>query len=132
MLRFTFLFLLLVLAAAVPAKAQKTLRVWFLKGATKATAYGQLNGYPDSAQFIIRVRPGQSLDVKQLKPERSTHYASLSITDPTGAPVSDHDASCNSEQRVSQTVAGDYVVRAVECQKADPWNGNFRLRFTVK
>jgi hypothetical protein len=46
--------------------------------------------------------------------------------------VGDSDASCNNRREISPTVAGDYRIEVVECQKADRWRGRFYLRVSVR
>lgn len=120
------------LAASSAIFAQSSSRVKFAKGATSANIVGKLNGFKDNKIYRIKVREGQTLNTEQIMNEASLHYISVSITDPSGADVTDSDASCNSRKEVTPTAAGDYVITVYECQKADKWRGSFKLKVTVK
>jgi hypothetical protein len=121
---------LLILSTAV--YAQSAARVKFGKNATSAIVSGNLNGYKDQKVFVIKVRAGQTLDTAQIKAETSTHYISVSIKSPSGEDVTDSDASCNSAKTAAPTEAGDYTITVYECQKADAWSGQFKLKVSVK
>lgn len=111
------------------AAAQKTTRVKFGRGAVSAVVSGHLSGYRSKKVFLIRVRSGQTLRTEQIG---SRHNITLFIEAPNGEDVTDSDASCNNRKEVSPTLAGDYRITVVECQKADPWRGTFRFRITVR
>jgi hypothetical protein len=87
-----------------------------------------LTGYSDSETYVIKVRSGQTLRTKQT----GKNYITISIKDPNGTYVGDADASCNNRKEVAPTVAGDYTLTVVQCQKADEWYGRFRFRVTVR
>jgi len=109
--------------------AQKTTRIRFTKGATKATVSGTLNGYRSRRVFIIKVRSGQTLSTTQVG---NSHDITIYIKNPAGDDVGDSDASCNNRREINPTDAGDYQINVVECQKADAWKGSFRFRVTVR
>jgi hypothetical protein len=113
--------ILLVLVIASTAFARPVKRIKFPRGATKVTVKGYLNGYKDEQIYLIRVRKGQKMTLE------ANRYVSLFITGPNGEDASDMDLSCHSHQVVENTKAGDYKIRAVECEKADPWKGSFKL-----
>ena len=115
---------LLTTCLTVPAHPVR--RIKFLRGATKVTVSGYLDGYKDSQTYVIRLRKGQRMTLD------ANRYVSLYITGPNGEDASDMDASCHSHQIVENTKAGDYKIRAVECRKADPWKGNFKLSVRVR
>ena len=116
--------LILVLSSIVFARPVKRIKV--PRGSNKATVSAYLNGFKDSQTFVIRLRKGQRL---KLEANRSV---SLYITDPNGEDASDMDLSCHSRQIVENTKAGDYKIKAVECRKADPWRGSFKLSVNVR
>ncbi len=118
--------ILLILIAASTVFARPIKRITFPKGATKVTVTGYLNGYKDKQIYVIRLRKGQKMTLK------ANRYVSLYITAPNGEDASDMDLSCHSNQTVEYTMAGDYKIKAVECQKADAWKGSFRIMVTVK
>lgn len=109
--------------------AQKPARIRFARGAYGATVSASLNGYKDVRVFRIRVHAGQTIRTEQVG---SIHPITIYISDPAGDGVGDSDASCNNRREIAPTVAGDYLIRVVECQKADPWRGRFRFRVTVR
>ncbi len=120
--------LLIALILSVTTFAQNATRIKFRKGATSAMVSSSLRNYAGKKVFVIRVRAGQTLKIKQIKSENSTQYVTLSIKSPSGENVSDSDASCNSQKEITPTVAGDYVITVTECQKADAWRGSFKLK----
>ena len=107
-------------------------RITFKRGARSATVTGNLYSYRSKKVFIIRVRRGQTLRTEQIKSDSSNRYITVSIKAPNGKYVGDSDASCNNRREISPTRAGDYRIEVVECRKADPWRGNFRLKVTVE
>lgn len=116
----------------VSSYGQKATRVKFARGATKAVATGNLNGYKSkSIVFVIRVKAGQTLRVEQLILSKSTHYTTFSITDPSGKDATDSEANCNNRKKIENTSAGDYRIEVTECAKADEWRGSFKIKFTV-
>ncbi len=126
-----FVVLLLCLAAGdVSAQAEK--RIKFKRGAVSAVATGKLSGYDDKKTFVIRVNAGRTLSTEQIRGATSNRYITILITGPNGEPVGDSDASCNNRREITPTVAGDYRIEVVECQKADPWRGSFKFRVTVR
>jgi hypothetical protein len=114
---------------ASAAAGQKTTRIRFSKGATKATISGTLNSYRSRRVFVIKVRRGQTLSTTQVG---DRHDITIYIKSPAGEDVGDSDASCNNRREITPTDAGDYQITVVECQKADAWKGTFKFRVTVK
>ena len=123
----TLFFALLVSASSV--SAQRATRIAFRRGATTSVVSGTLNGYRGNRNFVIRVRRGQTLRTEQFG---DRHDITIYIQGPHGEDVDDSDASCNNRRGVTPTVAGDYKIQVVECQKADAWRGSFRFRVTVR
>lgn len=124
----TTLFLGLLLSTSY-ASAQRATRITFRHSATSAVVSGTLNGYHGKRNFVIRVRRGQTLRTEQFG---DRHDITIYIQGPHGEDVDDSDASCNNRREVTPTVAGDYKIQVVECQKADPWRGTFRFKVTVR
>lgn len=121
-----FIGILLVILVSASSIFAKPIRISFRKGTTKTVVTGKLNGYNSKLEYVIRLRKGQTLKLS------SNKYITLAITDPAGEDATDHDASCNGNKTVSPTVAGDYKIIVVECQKADEWRGNFKLFVSAK
>ncbi len=122
-------FVVLFLTATAAFSQQ---RINFKRGAQSTIVTGNLNGYRSKKVYLLRVRRGQRLSVEQIKPDASVRYVTLSLKAPNGEDVTDSDASCNNRKRVAPTRAGDYRITVTECQKADPWRGNFRLKISIK
>ena len=122
--------LLLVFILIGDAAAQRTSRIRFARGAVRADVSSTLRSYRGERIFLIRVRDGQTIRTEQIGGGR--HPITIYITDPTGQGVGDSDASCNNRREITPTVAGDYIIKVVECRKADPWRGSFRFRVTVR
>ena len=112
------------------ALAQQTTRIKFPRGAIHADVSGTLNSFRSKRVFVIKVRDGQTLRTEQLG--GALRRITIFVKDATGNEVGDADASCNDRKEVSPTVAGDYTIEVVECQKADPWRGRFTFRVTVR
>ena len=112
------------------ALAQQTTRIKFRRGAIHADVSGTLNSFRSKRVFVIKVRDGQTLRTEQLG--GASRRITIFVKDATGNEVGDADASCNDRKEVSPTVAGDYTIEVVECQKADPWRGRFTFRVTVR
>ena len=126
-----FVFVLLAFGAT-NIFAQKAQRIKFKRGAKQAIARGNLYSYKSKKVFVIRVRRGQTLTTGQIRNESSNRYITVFITAPNGEDVNDSDASCNDRKQITPTVAGDYRIEVVECMKADPWRGSFRLKIRVE
>jgi hypothetical protein len=118
-----------LILVALETAAQQPTRITFARRATTAVASGTLNGYRSSKTYVIRVREGQTLRTEQFG---DRHDITIYIKNPSGENVGDSDASCNNRREITPTEAGDYKIRVVECQKADPWRGTFRFRVTVR
>jgi hypothetical protein len=126
----TILSALLITAFSVSiAAAQRSSRITFRRGGRSAVVSGTLNGYRGKRNYVIRVRPGQTLSTEQIG---DRHDITIYIQSPSRQDVGDSDASCNNRREITPTEAGDYYIQVVECQKADPWRGAFRFRITVK
>ena len=120
---------IVLLASAATAFGQHSTRIVFARGATSKVVSGTLNGWHDKRNFVIRVRAGQTLSTVQVG---NAHDITIFIAAPNGQDTDDSDASCNNRRKVTPTVAGNYHIQVVECQKADRWRGRFRFRVTAR
>lgn len=119
-----------VLAFALPANAQKPTRVTFKRGARSAVVSGTLNGFKSARQYVVRVRAGQRLTTE---PIGDANPVSIWITSPDGSSFGDDlDLSCHARREVFPAARGDYILKVMQCQKADPWKGRFRFRVSVR
>ena len=117
-----------LIVLSLPAFAKPVYkRITFKKGATTAVVTGKLMGYKGEVNYVIRLRAGQRL---QISSDKSITLAE--VANPAGEDVVDRAANCNGMADVSPTVAGDYKITVVECQKADAWRGTFKLKIVVK
>ena len=128
----SLLLTLLLIVGCITVLSQTTSRINFRRGAYSAIVFGSLYNYKSERTYLLRVREGQTIYTEQLKPSSSLKYVTIYITDPNGNPVGDSDASCNDRRDISPTTPGDYQIRIVECQKADPWTGRFRFKVSVR
>lgn len=103
--------------------ARPVKRIKFPVGATLVVVTGTLTGFKDSQTYLIRMRANQHLITEQ----NGKNNITVSITSPKGEPLGDMDLSCHSNHDVEAKSAGDYKIEVVECQKADPWKGTFRM-----
>lgn len=113
------------------SKAVAPTRIKFARGASSAIVSGSLSSFDSEQNYLIGVGKGQTMTVEQLG-NKSAGSVSIYVTDPTGENANDMDLSCHSNATVAPTVAGDYKIQVVECQKADPWKGKFSFKVTVK
>ncbi len=120
----------LILLTPSFAFAQSKTRIKFRRGAVSASVSGTLKSFQSKRVYVIRVREGQTLQTEQVG--GTSRPITISVRDVNGNEVGDADASCNSRREVSPTIAGDYTIEVVECRKADPWNGRFTFRVTVR
>ena len=115
--------------AALGAEAQTPTRVNFERGLDRTVLTGTLHGYGDRKSFVLRVRKGQKLTTQNA----GKNYITVDIVPPKGSAYEpDLAADCHDHHDVHPTAAGDYVIRVVECRKADSWRGTFKLRVTVQ
>ncbi len=70
-----------------------TENIKFQPGATSEIVTENLTGYTDSKNFLISVKPGQTLNTEQVKRENSTAYVTVVIADSSGKYLGDSDAS---------------------------------------
>jgi hypothetical protein len=119
----------LLILFSVSAFGQKATRIKFARGTTSAVITGKVSSFRGKRLFVIRVRPGETLKTEQVG---NSHQITIYVTDPTGEDVGDSDASCNNRREIAPTLAGDYRITVVGCQKADPWRGRYRFRVTVR
>lgn len=110
------------------AFGQKT-RIKFASGKTNAIVTGKLSGYKGQRVYVIRVRAGQTLKTEDV----GNNHITLGIDGPPGSNYEqDMAADCHAYNEITPTAAGDYTITVTECQKADRWQGRFRMKITVR
>src|SRR5690349_12585099 len=83
----TILSALLITAFSVSiAAAQRSSRITFRRGGRSAVVSGTLNGYRGKRNYVIRVRPGQTLSTEQIG---DRHDITIYIQSPSRQDVGD-------------------------------------------
>lgn len=106
---------------------RKTRRVVFPKGATEVMTTGSMQGFEDEQVLLIDVRAGQNIRIEDV----GDNPVTLVVCDPDGQNVDDYDLSCHGRFKYDNTKKGDYRVFVTECKKADPWKGEYKLKFSA-
>lgn len=116
------LFVAVVAGTNVIARTQT--RVYFARGATRATVRGYLRGARDEANFVLRAKAGQHMRV-EIRGRGATRGT---VTFPSG----------QSDGQPGGVVfngilpdTGDYGIRVTESTMADPWRGSFTVIIDV-
>lgn len=118
-------FALTVLSGAVAAQTQ----VKFKRGANTLYLTGHLSGYEQKRIFTIRVRRGQTMNIRDV----GRNAVSVWVEGPPRSGYEqDLAADCHGRTDVSPTVAGVYRLTVTECRKVDRWRGPFRVKVTVR
>lgn len=112
-------------------KRSKPQPIQFARGAYSANVTGKLDGFESEKSYTIGVGKGQTMTIEPVdQPEN--HHLSVYVTDPKGENANDMDLSCHSSVKVAPTLKGTYTIQVRECTKADPWQGDYTLKVTVK
>ena len=117
----------LALAAIIALASLATFaqtRVYFARGATRATARGYLRGIRDEANFVLRAKAGQHMHV-EIRGRGATRGV---VTFPSGQ--SDGQPGGVIFDGILPDT-GDYRIRVTESSMADPWRGNFTVIIDV-
>jgi hypothetical protein len=122
--------IVLLLATVVSAK-QSPRRIRFKPGATTASVKGQLNGWNDKAQYVIRLRAGQTMSLS-VEGKCDDCHPDVAVDSPAGAnDIVDPDM-CQCRVEVSKAAAGDYLITVGENRKGKRWKGAFILMVEVR
>ncbi len=108
-----------VIALASLATFAQT-RVYFARGATRATARGYLRGIRDEANFVLRARAGQHMRV-EIRGRGATRGM---VTFPSGQ-GDGQPGGVIFDGVLPDT--GDYGISVTESSMANPWRGSFTL-----
>jgi hypothetical protein len=116
--------LMVALIAFAASSVDAQTRVYFARGATRATVRGYLRGIRDEANYILKAKAGQHMRV-EIRGRGATRGT---ITFPSGqgdggpgGVVFDGILPDN----------GDYRIRVTESSMAEAWRGNFTLIIDV-
>ena len=99
-------------------------RVYFARGATRATVRGYLRGAHDEANFILRAKAGQHMRV-EIRGRGATRGM---VTFPSGQ-GDGQPGGVIFDGILPDT--GDYGIRVTESSMADPWRGSFTVIIDV-
>jgi hypothetical protein len=99
-------------------------RVYFARGATRATARGYLRGIRDEANFVLRARAGQHMRVEIRAPGATRGTVTFPSSQSDGQP-----GGLIFDGVLPDT--GDYRISVSESSMADPWRGNFTVIIDV-
>ena len=99
-------------------------RVYFARGATRATVRGYLRGIRDEANFVLRAKAGQHMRV-EIRGRGATRGV---VTFPSGQ-ADGQPGGVIFDGILPDT--GDYGIRVTESSMADPWRGSFTVIIDV-
>jgi hypothetical protein len=110
----------------------KPKRLYFKKGQIQVKVRGYLKSVKDTAEYVLRVRAGQSIEVRSScgEPDSKGRISiTAGVTDPAGQSVGDNDMQGNSG--TENTKAGDYFISVGASQKDDLRKGSFCIKIKV-
>ncbi len=116
------LFVAIMACAGLTASGQT--RVYFARGATRATVRGYLNGIHDEANFVLRAKAGQHMRVN-IRGRGATRGM---VTFPSGQ-GDGGPGGVIFDGILPDT--GDYGIRVTESSMANPWRGSFTVVIDV-
>ena len=122
---------LVVLLATVASAKQAPRRIKFKLGATTASVTGQLSGWNDKAQYVIRLRAGQTMSLS-VEGNCDACSPDVAVDSPAGANDTVDPDMCQCRVEVSNTAAGDYRITVGENRKGERWQGAFVLKIEVR
>jgi hypothetical protein len=99
-------------------------RVYFARGATRATARGYLRGIRDEANFVLRAKAGQHMRVEIKAPGATRGTVTFPSGQRDGQP-----GGLIFDGILPNT--GDYGISVSESSMADPWRGSFTVIIDV-
>lgn len=133
-MRKAFLGLLISLAIGsfvlVSAKPRPK-RIHFKPGRTEICLHGYLRSRTDTAKYVLRVKDGQSIEVRVFCGSKSGDISiRTDVSDSSGKSGDDNDMQGNSG--FANTKAGDYVVTVTPSGKDERRRGRFVINVSVK
>lgn len=106
--------------ALLPSNVKAQTRIYFARGATRATVRGYLRGMRDEATFVLRAKAGQHMRV-EIKGQGATRGM---VTFPSGQ-GDGGPGGVVFDGILPDT--GDYGIRVTESSMANAWRGRFTL-----
>lgn len=122
---------IVLLLAGVSSAKQPPRRIKFKPGATTTTVTGRLNGWNDKAQYVIRLRAGQTMNLS-VEGKCDGCNPDVTVKSPSGANDTVDPDMCQCRIEVSNTTAGDYLITVGENRKGERWKGAFVLSVEVR
>jgi hypothetical protein len=120
LLRFWRLLLVAVVFFSTVFVTEAQTRIYFARGATRATARGYLRGVRDEANFVFRAKAGQHMKV-EIRGRGATRGV---VMFPSGG-QDGGPGGVVFDGILPDT--GDYKIRVTESSMANAWRGNFTL-----
>src|SRR5260370_36274603 len=115
---FRFAVMAVIASAGTVAIAQT--RIYFARGATRATARGYLRGKNDQALFVLRASAGQHMRVEIRASGATRGMVTFPSGEGEGGPGGVFFDGVLPDN-------GDYGIRLTESSMANPWRGSFTL-----
>ena len=109
---------------------QQPIRLTFPPGETSITVSGSMKDKADQVLYVLRIREAQTLDIEQIN--ENLHYVSTTLTNAKQQEVGTSDSPCQNSRHLSNSAAGDYILKVKLCAKAEPWQGSFKLKIKVR
>ena len=122
---------IMLLLASINSAKQSPLRLRFKPGATTASVTGQLSGWNDKAQYVVRLRAGQTMNLA-VEGKCDECSPDVAVKSPAGARDTVDPDMCQCRVEVSNTAAGDYLITVGENRKGERWEGAFVLSIEVR
>src|SRR5712692_9642157 len=98
---------LVLLLATVGSAKPVPRRIKFKLGATTASVTGRLSRWNDKAQYVIRLRAGQTMNLS-IEGKCDSCNPNVAVDSPAGANDNVDSDMCQCRVEVSNTAAGDY------------------------
>jgi uncharacterized protein YgbK (DUF1537 family) len=107
-------------------------RLTFPPGETSITVSGSMKDKADQVLYVLRIREDQTLDIEQIN--ENLHYVTTVLTNSKQEEVgtTTTDSPCQSSKHLSNSTAGDYILKVKQCAKAEAWQGSFKLKIKVR
>lgn len=116
--------------AVVSAKSHPK-RIHFKPGQSEICLHGYLRSRSDTAKYVLRVKKGQTIEVKVFCGDKSSDLSiHTDVSDSSGKSGDDNDMQGNSG--FANTKAGDYTITVAPSLKDERRHGRFVISVSVK